>query len=52
MARGVEFLGWLEQSLRAQRGPGIVADEQGLEFADDLLGGSFRNQIAFDFETT
>jgi hypothetical protein len=27
-----------------------VTSEQGLEFADDLLGGSFRDQVAFDLE--
>jgi len=51
MADGVEFLGGLEHSLRAQRSPGIVAGEQGLEFADDLLCRSFRDQVAFDFNS-
>ena len=26
-----------------------MAGEQGLEFADDLLGGGFRDQVTFDF---
>ena len=44
--RGVEFLGGLEDSLRAEGSPGVVAGEEGLEFADDLLGCGFRNQVA------
>ncbi|MFZ4778971.1 MAG: hypothetical protein ACOYM3_26695 [Terrimicrobiaceae bacterium] len=44
----MEFLGWLEYRLRAEGGPSVVAGEQGLEFTDDLLGGSFRNQVAFE----
>ena len=39
MAGGVEFLGRLEYRLGTEGGPGVVAGEQGLEFADDLLGG-------------
>ena len=27
-----------------------MAGEHGLKFADDLLGGGFRDQVAFDFE--
>ena len=27
-----------------------VAGEQGLEFADDLLGGGLRDQVALDFQ--
>ena len=27
-----------------------MSGEQGLEFADDLLGGGFRNQVALDFQ--
>ena len=42
----VEFLGGLEDSLRAEGSPGVVAGEEGLEFADDLLGCGFRNQAA------
>ena len=42
MAGCVEFFGRLENRLRAQGGPGVVADEQGLEFADDFLGSGFR----------
>ena len=34
MACSFEFLGRLEHRLRAEGSPGIVADEQGLEFAD------------------
>ena len=50
MAGGVEFLGGLEHGLRAEGGPGVVAGEQGLELPDDLLGGGFGDQVAFDFE--
>ncbi len=50
MAGSVEFLGRLEHRLRAECGPGVVAGEQGLEFADDLLGGGFRDQVAFDLQ--
>lgn len=50
MAGGVEFPYGLEPGLRAEGGPGIVAGEQGLEFADDLLGGGFRDQVALDLE--
>ena len=50
VAGGVEFLGWLEHCRRAECRPGIVLGEQGLKFADDLLGGGFRNQITFDLE--
>jgi hypothetical protein len=50
MAGSVEFLGRLEHCLRAQRCSGIVASEQGLELADDLLGGGFRDQVALDLE--
>jgi len=42
MAGGVEFLGGFENRLCAERGPGVVAGEQGLEFADDFLGSGFR----------
>ncbi len=48
MACGVEFLGRLENRFCAERTPGIVAGEQGLEFADDLLGGGFEDQVALD----
>jgi hypothetical protein len=27
-----------------------VVGEQGLEFADDLLGGGFRDQVAIDLQ--
>ena len=27
-----------------------MSDKQALEFADDLLGGGFRDQVAFDLE--
>ena len=50
MTGSVEFLGRFEHGLRAEGSPGIVAGEQGLEFADDLLGGGFRDQVAFDLE--
>ena len=46
MVGGVEFLGGLENRLRAECCPGVVVDEQGLEFSDDLLGGGFRDQVA------
>jgi len=36
MADGVEFIPWLENGLRAEGCPGVVASEQGLEFADDI----------------
>ena len=36
----VEFLGWFEHHLRAEGGSGIVSGKQGLEFTDELLGGS------------
>jgi hypothetical protein len=45
VAGGVEFLGWLEYSLCADGGSGVVSGEQGLEFADDLLCGGFRDQV-------
>jgi len=45
MAGGVKFLGRIEDRLGTEGGPGVVAGEQGLEFADDLLGGGFRNQV-------
>jgi len=48
MAGGVEFLGRLENRLRAEGGSGIVSGEQGLKFTDDLLGGGFRDQVAFE----
>ena len=51
MTGGVEFLGRLEHGFRAEGGPGVVAGEQGLEFADDLLCRSFRDQVAFDFNS-
>jgi len=44
----VEFLGRLEHGFVAECGPGIVSGEQGLEFAYDLLGGGFREQVAFE----
>ena len=50
MAGSVEFLGRLEHGLRAEGSPRVVAGEQGLEFADDLLGCSFRDQVALDLE--
>ena len=50
MAGSVEFLGRLEHGLRAECGTGVVAGEQGLEFADDLLRGGFRDPISFDFQ--
>ena len=46
----MEFLGRLENCLRAEGSPGVVSGEQGLEFTDDLLGGGFRDQVVFDFE--
>ena len=46
----VEFLGRLEHGLCAEGGPGVVSGEQGLKFADDLLGGGFRDQVALDFQ--
>ena len=39
MTGGVEFLGRLEHGFGAQGGPGVVAGEQSLEFADDFFGG-------------
>jgi secondary thiamine-phosphate synthase enzyme len=36
VAGRVKFLGRFEYGFRAQRGPGVVADEQCLEFADDF----------------
>jgi hypothetical protein len=48
VAGNVEFLGRLENGLRAERCSCIVTSEQGLEFADDLLGGGLRDQVAFD----
>jgi len=45
MAGSVEFLGRLENRLRTQGSLGVVAGEKGLEFADNFLGGSFRDQI-------
>ena len=30
--------------------PRVVAGEQGLKFADDLLGRGFRDQVALDFQ--
>ena len=50
MAGSVELLGRLEHGFRAERGPGVVMGEQRLEFTDDLLGGGFRDQVAFDLE--
>ena len=38
VACGMEFLGRLEHGLRAEGGPGVVSDKQGLGFTDDLLG--------------
>jgi hypothetical protein len=49
MSCGVEFLGGLEHCFGTQGGSRVVACEQGLEFADDLLGSVLRDQIAFDF---
>ena len=46
----MKFLGWLEHGFRAQRSPGVVSGEQGLEFTDDFFGGGFRDQVAFDLE--
>ncbi|MEI6494230.1 MAG: hypothetical protein WCO94_16920 [Verrucomicrobiota bacterium] len=37
----VAFIGPFEHGLGAERGPDVVAAEQDLEFADDLLGGGF-----------
>jgi|GEM_PF-4281813 len=51
MAGGVEFLGWLEHGFCTQGGPGVVSGEQGLEFTDDLLGGGFWDQVAFNLQT-
>ena len=48
MAGDVEFLGRFEDRLGAEGGPGVVAGEQDLEFADDLLGCVFRDQVAFE----
>jgi len=39
VADSVEFLGGLEHGLRAEGSPRVVSGEQGLEFADQLLGG-------------
>jgi len=30
--------------------PGVVAGEQSLEFADDLLGSGFRDRVTLDFK--
>jgi hypothetical protein len=38
----IEFLFRTDHSLRAEGGTCVVADEQGLEFADDFLGSGFR----------
>ena len=46
----MEFLGRFEDRLRAEGGPCVVAGEQGLEFADDLLGGGFRDEVTLDLE--
>lgn len=35
---------------RAEGSHGIVASEQVLDFADDLLGSGLRDQVAFDLE--
>jgi hypothetical protein len=48
----MEFLGRLEHCFCTLGSPGVVAGEQGLEFADDLLSGGFGDQIALDFENT
>ena len=50
MAGGVKFLGGLEHRLRAERPPSVVSDEKGLKLTDDLLGGGFRDHVAFDLE--
>ena len=51
MAGSVEFLVvGLNTSSIYVRTLDVVTGEQGLEFADDLLGGSFRDQVAFDFQ--
>ena len=50
MSGRAEFLGGLEHGLRAECGPGVMSGEQGLEFTDDLLGGGFRDQVAFYLE--
>ena len=50
VAGRVEFLGGLENCLGTQGSSGVVAPEQGSKFADDLLGGGFRDQVAFDLE--
>ena len=46
----MEFLGRLEHGFRAECCPGGVAGEQHLEFTDDLLGGGFGDQFAFDLQ--
>ena len=40
----------LNTALALRAAPRVVACEQGLEFADDLLGGGFWDQVAFDLE--
>jgi hypothetical protein len=50
VAGGVEFLGRFEHGLGTEGGPGIVSGKQCLEFADDLLGGGLRDQVALDFQ--
>jgi hypothetical protein len=40
----------LHLRLCAECGPSVMAGEQGLEFADNLLGGSFRDQVTFDLD--
>lgn len=52
VAGHVEFLHRLEHGFCSQCSPGVVAGEQGLEFADNLLGCCFRDQIAFSLETS
>jgi len=49
VARGGELLSRLEHCFGTQGRPGVVAGEQGLQFADDLLG-DFWDQVAFNLD--
>ena len=49
---GVEFLGRFENRLGAECGPAVVVGEQGLEFADDLLGCGFFRLFLWQLEET
>ena len=46
----MEFHIRLENRFRAESSTGAVPGEQGLEFAGNLLGGSFWDQGAFDLQ--